>query len=157
IVSRGMLRTASSIASGSAVKISIQISPEMIPSFRVIAFYYTDVDIIADSVWVDVEGWCEGKLEINLNGNHNYEPEDSAELGIDVGTQNAKVALLVVDKAIYALGSRNKLTPKQVFRSMQSYDLGCSYGGGENTAAVFNDAGLAFISHSNTIRSMMRK
>ncbi|XP_048008850.1 complement C4-B-like isoform X9 [Megalobrama amblycephala] len=157
IVSRGMLRTASSIASGSAVKISIQISPEMIPSFRVIAFYYTDVDIIADSVWVDVEGWCEGKLEINLNGNHNYEPEDSAELGIDVGTQNAKVALLVVDKAIYALGSRNKLTPKQVFRSMQSHDMGCSYGGGENAAAVFNDAGLAFISHSNTIRSMMRK
>ncbi|XP_077065348.1 complement C4-like [Siphateles boraxobius] len=158
IVSRGMLRTASSVASGSAVKISIQISPDMIPSFRVIAFYYdTDGDIIADSVWVDIEGRCEGKLEIKLNGNHNYEPEDSAELDIDVGTQNAKVALLVVDKTIYALGSQNKLTPKQVFTSMKSYDLGCSYGGGENTAAVFNDAGLAFISHSTTIRSMMRK
>lgn len=45
----------------------------------------------------------------------------------------------------------------KVFASMKSYDLGCSYGGGENTAAVFNDAGLAFISHSTTIRSMMRK
>ncbi|XP_039530527.1 complement C4-B [Pimephales promelas] len=158
IVSRGMLRTASSVASGSTVKISIGISPEMIPSFRVISFYYdTDGDIIADSVWVDVENRCEGKLEIKLNGNHNYQPDDSAELDIDVGTQNAKVALLVVDKAIYALGSQNKLTPKQVFTSMQSYDLGCSYGGGENTAAVFNDAGLAFISHSTTIRSMMRK
>ncbi|KAK9960652.1 hypothetical protein ABG768_008497 [Culter alburnus] len=158
IVSRGILRKASSVASGSVIKISIQISPEMIPSFRVITFYYdTDGDIIADSVWVDVKDRCEGKLEINLNGNHNYEPEDTAELDIDVGTQNAKVALLVVDKAIYALGSQNKLTPKQVFRSMQSYDLGCSYGGGENTAAVFNDAGLAFISHSTTIRSMMRK
>lgn len=71
IVSRGMLRTASSIASGSAVKISIQISPEMIPSFRVIAFYYTDVDIIADSVWVDVEGWCEGKVNSNQTQNQN--------------------------------------------------------------------------------------
>ncbi|KAK7157442.1 hypothetical protein R3I93_008812 [Phoxinus phoxinus] len=158
IVSRGMLRTASSVASGSAVKISIQISPEMTPSFRVIAFYYdTDGDIVADSVWVDIEDKCEGKLEIKLNGNHNYGPGDSAELDIDVGTQDAKVALLVVDKAIYALGSQNKLTPKQVFTSMQSYDLGCSFGGGENTAAVFNDAGLAFISHSTTIRSMMRK
>lgn len=54
------------------------------------------------------------QLEIKLNRNQNYQPEDSAELDIDVGTQNAKVALLVVDKAIYALGSQNKLTPKQV-------------------------------------------
>uniref|UniRef100_A0A673NBC1 Complement C4-like n=1 Tax=Sinocyclocheilus rhinocerous TaxID=307959 RepID=A0A673NBC1_9TELE len=152
ILSRGMLRSASSVASGSEVKISIHISPEMIPSFRVIAFYYdTNGDIIADSVWVDVEDKCEGKLK--LHGYHKYQPDDTAELDIDVGTQkNAKVALLVVDKAIYALGAQNKLTPKQVFTSMQSYDLGCSYAGGENTAAVFNDAGLAFISHSTTIR-----
>uniref|UniRef100_A0A671R434 Complement C4-like n=1 Tax=Sinocyclocheilus anshuiensis TaxID=1608454 RepID=A0A671R434_9TELE len=159
ILSRGMLRSASSVASGSEVKISIHISPEMIPSFRVIAFYYdTNGDIIADSVWVDVEDKCEGKLELKLHGYHKYHPDDTAELDIDVGTQkNTKVALLVVDKAIYALGAQNKLTPKQVFTSMQSYDLGCSYAGGENTAAVFNDAGLAFISHSTTIRSMMRK
>lgn len=44
----------------------------------------------------------------------------------------------------------------QVFSSMQSYDLGCSYGGGGNTAAVFNDAGLTFISHSETVKSQMR-
>ncbi|XP_016122729.1 complement C3-like [Sinocyclocheilus grahami] len=159
ILSRGMLRSASSVASSSEVKIAIHISPEMIPSFRVIGFYYdTNGDIIADSVWVDVEDKCEGKLELKLHGYHKYQPDDTAELDIDVGTQkNAKVALLVVDKAIYALGAQNKLTPKQVFTSMQSYDLGCSYAGGENTAAVFNDAGLAFISHSTTIRSMMRK
>nr|BAB03285.1 complement C4-2 [Cyprinus carpio] len=159
ILSRGMLRSASSAASGSVVKKSIRISPEMIPSFRVIAYYYdTNGDAIANSVWVDVEDKCEGKLEIKLHGNHNYQPDDTAELDIDVGTQkNAKVALLVVDKAIYALGAQNKLTPKQVFTAMQSYDLGCSYGSGENAAAVFNDAGLAFISHSTSFRSMMRK
>uniref|UniRef100_A0A8C1U0V1 Complement 4B (Chido blood group) n=1 Tax=Cyprinus carpio TaxID=7962 RepID=A0A8C1U0V1_CYPCA len=155
ILSRGMLRSASSAASGSVVKISIRISPEMIPSFRVIAYYYdTNGDAIANSVWVDVEDKCEGKVHISLF-NSFY---DTAELDIDVGTQkNAKVALLVVDKAIYALGAQNKLTPKQVFTAMQSYDLGCSYGSGENAAAVFNDAGLAFISHSTSFRSMMRK
>ncbi|RXN26002.1 complement C4-like protein [Labeo rohita] len=158
ILSRGMLRSAKSEASGSVVKTIINISPEMIPSFRVIAFYYdTNGDIIADSVWVDVEDKCEGKLQITLQDHRQYQPEDTAVLDINVGKQNAKVALLVVDKAVYALGAQNKLTPKQVFTSMQSYDLGCSYEGGENTAAVFNDAGLAFISHSSTIRSMMRK
>ncbi|KAK2903268.1 hypothetical protein Q8A67_007981 [Cirrhinus molitorella] len=159
ILSRGMLRSATSQASSSVVKAFIDIRPEMIPSFRVIAFFYdTNGDIIADSIWMDVEDKCEGKLEIKLQGHHEYEPESTAELGINVGTQeNARVALLVVDKAVYALGAQNKLTPKQVFTSMQSYDLGCSYGGGENAAAVFNDAGLTFISHSTTTRSMMRK
>ena len=44
----------------------------------------------------------------------------------------------------------------KVFSSMQSYDLGCSYGGGSDTAAVFNQAGLTFIS-SGTMKSDMRK
>lgn len=37
------------------------------------------------------------------------------DLNIDVEDQaNAQVALLAVDKAIYALNAQNKLTPKQV-------------------------------------------
>ena len=39
---------------------------------------------------------------------------------------------------------------------MQSYDLGCSYGGGSDTASVLNDAGLSFISNSHVL-SRMRK
>ncbi|KAI7806480.1 putative complement C4 [Triplophysa rosa] len=158
-LSRGSLREARSVDSSSLVKIHILITPEMIPSFRLIGFYYnTGGDIIADSVWVDVKDTCGGKLEVKLRDDHQHQPGDSADLEVDVGNQeDATVALLVVDKGIYALGTQNKLILKQVFASMQSYDLGCSYGGGENTAAVFNDAGLAFISHSTTVRSMMRK
>uniref|UniRef100_A0A674EAJ4 Complement C4B (Chido/Rodgers blood group) n=1 Tax=Salmo trutta TaxID=8032 RepID=A0A674EAJ4_SALTR len=44
----------------------------------------------------------------------------------------------------------------EVFSSMQSYDLGCSYGGGSDTASVLNDAGLSFISNSHVL-SKMRK
>ena len=37
----------------------------MIPSFRLIGFYYLqNGDIIADSVWVDVEDVCEAKLKV---------------------------------------------------------------------------------------------
>ncbi|XP_052002681.1 complement C4-like [Xyrauchen texanus] len=159
VLSRGTLKEAKSVASSSLVKIGIHLSLDMIPFFRVIGYYYdTNGDIIADSVWVDAEDMCEGKLSIKLDDSKQYQPGKPVDLEVNVGTQkNAKVALLVVDKAIYALGTQNKLTPKQVFASMQSYDLGCSYGGGENTAAVFNDAGLTFISHSTTIRSRMRK
>ncbi|TFJ95493.1 DEAD/DEAH box helicase [Platysternon megacephalum] len=38
---------------------------------------------------------------------------------------------------------------------MNSYDLGCSVGGGANSAQVFNDVGLAFI--SDTIKSHFRQ
>ncbi|XP_062848634.1 complement C4-B [Trichomycterus rosablanca] len=159
ILSKGTLRKSGSIKVRIEAKINIPISTDMVPSYRLIGYYYnTNGDIIADSVWVDVKDLCEGKIEVTKKeSQNNYSPGDPVDLNIDVGNQRGtKVALLAVDKAIYALNSQNKLTPKQVFSSMQSYDLGCSYGGGLNTAAVFNDAGLAFISHSQTVRSQMR-
>uniref|UniRef100_A0AAY5E855 Complement 4B (Chido blood group) n=1 Tax=Electrophorus electricus TaxID=8005 RepID=A0AAY5E855_ELEEL len=142
VLNKGILKKTSSLIAADLTKISLAVSSDMTPSFRLIGYYYdTNGEIIADSVWVDVKDVCEGKV------NHNFAST----------LHDARVALLAVDKAIYALNAQNKLTPKQVFSSMQSYDLGCSYGGGTDTAAVFNGAGLAFISHSQTVRSQMRR
>lgn len=59
------------------------------------------------------------KFEVKLKqkaGHHQYRPGDSADLEVDMGNQeDATVALLIVDKAIYALGTQNKLTSKQVW------------------------------------------
>uniref|UniRef100_A0A8B9J7X7 Complement 4B (Chido blood group) n=1 Tax=Astyanax mexicanus TaxID=7994 RepID=A0A8B9J7X7_ASTMX len=156
VVSKGAVVNSGSLeAKNVLTKTNILFSPNMIPSFRLIGYYYhSDGELVADSVWVDVEDACEGMVDDVSN---SYIPGTFIPLKIDVGKQRARVALLTVDKAIYALNAQNKLTPKQVFTSMQSYDLGCSYGGGVNTAAVFNDAGLAFISDSKTIKSQMRK
>uniref|UniRef100_A0A3B3SW33 Complement C4B (Chido/Rodgers blood group) n=1 Tax=Paramormyrops kingsleyae TaxID=1676925 RepID=A0A3B3SW33_9TELE len=134
----------------SVARSSILVGSDLIPSFRVIGYYYNQAgDIIADSLWVDVKDVCEGKSQ--------HTPGSKANLDIELEGQKAKVALLAVDKAIYALNAQNKLTPKQVFASMESYDLGCSYGGGWDTADVFNDAGLSFISHPKAATSRMRK
>ncbi|KAG5856595.1 hypothetical protein ANANG_G00009580 [Anguilla anguilla] len=156
VLSRGELRKSEKVRTGEVTRIMLPISSDLTPSFRLIAYYYNQGgDIIADSVWVDVKDVCAGK--ISLSSGTPYPPGSKAELHIDLQGQKAKVALLAVDKAIYALNVQNKLTPKQVFASMQSYDLGCSYSGGYDTAAVFNNAGLSFISHSSTSRSQMRK
>ncbi|XP_072536742.1 complement C4-B [Salminus brasiliensis] len=160
VVSKGVVVQSGSLEAEHLTKKDILVTPNMIPSFRLIGYYYhSNGEVVADSVWVDVKDVCEGTLEITQKElTEHYGPGDSIPLNINVGTQtDASVALLAVDKAIYALNAQNKLTPKQVFSSMQSYDLGCSYGGGANTAAVFNDAGLAFISHSSTVKSQMRK
>uniref|UniRef100_A0AAZ3PT90 Complement 4B (Chido blood group) n=1 Tax=Oncorhynchus tshawytscha TaxID=74940 RepID=A0AAZ3PT90_ONCTS len=160
VLSRGVLTKQGSVKSGDLTKVQLPITPDMTPSFRLIGYYYDQKgDIITDSVWVDVDDACEGTVKVSEHkGFHLYEylPGNTAKLEIDLNGQRAKVALLAVDKAIYALNAHNRLTPKQVFWSMQSYDLGCSYGGGSDTASVLNDAGLSFISNSHVL-SRMRK
>uniref|UniRef100_A0A667Y8N2 Complement C4B (Chido/Rodgers blood group) n=1 Tax=Myripristis murdjan TaxID=586833 RepID=A0A667Y8N2_9TELE len=144
MVSRGILVKHGSLRSGTVTKDNLPITPDMAPSFRLIGYYYNKHgDVIADSVRVDVEDMCQEKLRINNNAG-----QSTAELIIDLPDEKAKVALLAVDKAIYALKADNKLTAKQVFSSMQSYDLGCSYGGGADPESTINDAGLTFISRS---------
>uniref|UniRef100_A0A8C7PKM7 Complement 4B (Chido blood group) n=1 Tax=Oncorhynchus mykiss TaxID=8022 RepID=A0A8C7PKM7_ONCMY len=155
VFSRGVLTKQGSVKSGDLTKVQLPITPDMTPSFRLIGYYYDQKgDIITDSVWVDVDDACEGTVKVKSKD--EYLPGNTAKLEIDLNGQKAKVALLAVDKAIYALNAQNKLTPKQVFSSMQSYDLGCSYGGGSDTASVLNDAGLSFISNSHVL-SRMRK
>uniref|UniRef100_A0AAZ3SDX2 Complement 4B (Chido blood group) n=1 Tax=Oncorhynchus tshawytscha TaxID=74940 RepID=A0AAZ3SDX2_ONCTS len=155
VLSRGVLTKQGSVKSGDLTKVQLPITPDMTPSFRLIGYYYDQKgDIITDSVWVDVDDACEGTVKVKSKD--EYLPGNTAKLEIDLNGQRAKVALLAVDKAIYALNAHNRLTPKQVFWSMQSYDLGCSYGGGSDTASVLNDAGLSFISNSHVL-SRMRK
>lgn len=147
--SRGILIKDGSLRIGSSVKNNLLITPDMVPSFRLIGYFYNQHgDIIADSVWVDVRDECEIKVKVEQKG--LSEPGRPSVLNFDLHGQRAKVALLAVDKAFYALNTDNKLTAKQVFSSMQSYDLGCSYGGGSNPASVLTDAGLSFVTQSES-------
>ncbi|XP_063055865.1 complement C4-B [Engraulis encrasicolus] len=156
IFSKGELRHKGSERATSLTLTQIQVSHDMVPSFRLVAyFYHPSGDIISNSIWVDVQDACQGTISLSRSGGSPH-PGKSTKVTIDLGGQAATVALLAVDKAIYGVSSSNKLTPKQVFSSMQSYDLGCSYGGGSDTAAVFNDAGLAFISSSTSNHQISR-
>ncbi|KAL2083916.1 hypothetical protein ACEWY4_019434 [Coilia grayii] len=155
IFSKGELRDSGSEKASALTQTQIPISHDMVPSFRLLAyFYHPNGDIISNSIWVDVQDACKGTISLS-HSEPTPEPGKSTKVTIDLGGQKATVALLGVDKAIYGVNSPNKLTPKQVFSSMQSYDLGCSYGGGSDTAAVFNQAGLSFIS-SSSMKSQMR-
>uniref|UniRef100_A0A4W6D2J7 Complement C4B (Chido/Rodgers blood group) n=1 Tax=Lates calcarifer TaxID=8187 RepID=A0A4W6D2J7_LATCA len=150
VLSRGTIIKHGSLPFGSSVKQNLQITPDMVPSFRLIGYFYNQRgDIISDSVWVDVRDECEIKVEVERKG--PFKPGRQSVLEFNLHGQRAKVALLAVDKAIYALNADNKLTGKQVFSAMQSYDLGCSYsGGGSDTTSVLRDAGLAFVSQSQS-------
>ncbi|KAI4810748.1 hypothetical protein KUCAC02_013679 [Chaenocephalus aceratus] len=147
VFSRGILINQGSVSLGTSVRQNLQITSDMVPFFRLIGYYYNqNGDIIADSVWVDVMDECQIKAKVETKG--PFEPGKQSVLEIDLHGQRAKVALLAVDKAFYGLNADNKLTAKQVFSSMQSFDHGCTYGGGADPASVLTDAGLSFFSQS---------
>ncbi|XP_033983582.1 complement C4-B [Trematomus bernacchii] len=149
VFSRGILIKQGSVSLGTSVGKNLQITSDMVPSFRLIGYYYNqNDDIIADSVWVDVMDECQIKAKVETKG--PFKPGKQSVLEFDLHGQRAKVALLAVDKAFYGLNADNKLTAKQVFSSMQSSDLGCTYGGGANPGSVLTDAGLSFFSQSDS-------
>ncbi|CAK6960493.1 complement C4-B isoform X1 [Scomber scombrus] len=150
VLSRGVIIKTNFVPLGKSVKSNLKITADMVPSFRLIGYFYSqNGDIIADSMWVDVRDECE--ITVKVDPKAPFTPGKGATLEFDLHGESAKVALLAVDKAFYALKADNKLTAKQVFSSMQSYDLGCSYGGGSNPASVLTDAGLSFVSQSSSV------
>ncbi|XP_030606146.1 complement C4-like [Archocentrus centrarchus] len=156
VLSRGSLIKEGSLQLGITVKHNLLITPDMVPSFRVIGYYHNaNNQLIADSVWVDVRDECELNVKVQLKG--PFEPKAKSKIEFDLQGHRAKVALLAVDKAFYALNADNKLTTKQVFSTMNSYDLGCSYGGGYDSESVLLDAGLAAVSNDLSVQSKMQE
>ncbi|NWX24655.1 CO4 protein, partial [Aegotheles bennettii] len=156
VVAKGQAEVLGRVSSSNKV-INLRITKKMVPAFRFLAYYFIAnkgrQEIVADSVWVDVKDVCEGKIKVRT-GQETYEPTDRINLMIEMD-HGGTVALAVVDKAVFSLNKKNKLTAKKVFNAMNSYDLGCSAGGGADSAQVFTDLGLAFL--SNTIKSEVRE
>ncbi|NXO53601.1 CO4 protein, partial [Aramus guarauna] len=156
VVAKGHTELLGRVSSSNKI-INLSITEKMVPAFRFLAYYFIAnegrQEIIADSVWVDVMDVCEGKIKVRTE-QETYEPTDKIDLQIETDHAGT-VALAVVDKAVFILNKKNKLTAKKVFKAMNSYDLGCSPGGGADTVQVFTDVGLAFL--SDTIKSNVRE
>lgn len=49
--------------------VNVKVSVDMVPSFRLVAYYFTGSaskeNIVADSVWVDVKDVCKGKVKMS--------------------------------------------------------------------------------------------
>ncbi|KAL6471424.1 hypothetical protein MHYP_G00200740 [Metynnis hypsauchen] len=145
VVSKGKVVKVGSVQRTDLTSISLPFSADMVPSFHLLAYCYIEPEgtrIVADSVWVDVKDVCKGKIEIaplsELKPAQAFDVLVSTEL-------DSKVALSAVDSAVYILNKRNKLSPQKMFEYMNSYDLACSIGGGEDSSSVLQRIGLTFI------------
>ncbi|XP_059552917.1 complement C3-like isoform X2 [Myotis daubentonii] len=132
------------------VVLPLTITTEFIPSFRLVAYYTLNKgsqrEVVADSVWVDVMDSCVGTLVVKSamkEEKHQHLPGQQISLKIE-GNQGARVGLVAVDKGVFVLNKKNRLTQKKIWDTVEKADIGCTPGSGKNYAGVFTDAGLAF-------------
>ncbi|XP_070272053.1 complement C3-like [Myotis yumanensis] len=132
------------------VVLPLTITTEFIPSFRLVAYYTLNKggqrEVVADSVWVDVKDSCVGTLVVKSamkEEKHQHLPGQQISLKIE-GNQGARVGLVAVDKGVFVLNKKNRLTQKTIWDTVEKADIGCTPGSGKNYAGVFTDAGLAF-------------
>ncbi|XP_053333009.1 complement C3-like [Clarias gariepinus] len=131
----------------SLVTLSLPVTKELVPSFRVVAYYHIgSSEVVSDSIWVDVKDTCMGTLKLDVRESLNvkkvFEPSDEFHL-IVTGDPKAKVGLVAVDKAVFVL-NKNRLTQTKVWDIIEKHDTGCTAGSGKESMGVFYDAGLLF-------------
>uniref|UniRef100_A0A8D0AAI4 NTR domain-containing protein n=1 Tax=Sander lucioperca TaxID=283035 RepID=A0A8D0AAI4_SANLU len=145
LVKNGRFKTRGQIL----ISLTVTVTKEMLPSFRIIAYYHTNGnEVVSDSVWVDVKDSCMGSLRLeSSNPSPSYEPLRMFGLKV-TGDPGATVGLVAVDKGVYVLNNKHRLTQKKVWDIVEKYDTGCTPGGGKDGMGVFYDAGLLF--ESNT-------
>ncbi|XP_063150450.1 complement C3 [Candoia aspera] len=134
------------IAGQNLVTMTLRVTPELIPAFRFVAYYEVgNNEIVADSVWVDVKDTCMGTLVVkgaSARDNRIHEPGDSMKIKLE-GDPNARVGLVAVDKAVYVLNKKHKISQTKIWDTVEKSDIGCTAGSGVNQLGVFEDAGLA--------------
>ncbi|XP_067829822.1 complement C3-like isoform X2 [Heptranchias perlo] len=133
----------------------LPITQDMVPYFRIVAYYVVDDNgrqrIIADSLQVGVESLCDTKFQVDSALNKHGE---SYQLLFSVQSDSAaKVFVQAVDTRLKGLNKQDTINAKMVFDTMDSYDLGSSYGSGNDTLGVFKDSGMNLYSNLMTLPS----
>ncbi|XP_066516756.1 complement C3-like [Hoplias malabaricus] len=128
----------------SLITLSLPVTKDMIPSFRVVAYYHTKAaEVVSDSVWVEMKDTCMGTLKVEVKDHKStYQPGERFGLKI-TGDPGAKVGLVAVDKGVFVL-NKNRLTQEKVWSIIEKHDTGCTAGSGKDSMGVFYDAGLLF-------------
>ncbi|XP_068929888.1 complement C5 [Petaurus breviceps papuanus] len=134
--------------------LNIPITQDMVPSARLLVYYLVTgenrAELVADSVWLDVEEKCGNDLQVQLSRNEKaFTPRQILSLNL-VTQENSWVALSAMDMAVY--GVKGKLKSKNVKSAMRIFeksDLGCGAGGGQDSTDVFHLAGLTFLTNAN--------
>ncbi|XP_067896208.1 complement C3-like [Heterodontus francisci] len=147
VLNKGKLLHFERIRRSANTSFSIMITKDMVPYFRIVAYYIININnkknIVSDSVRVEVENHCNSKFQIQPA---LYTDNDQRDLLLSVFSDSVSdVYVQALDTQLYG-PSKDMNTLQKAFYRKDFYDFGSSYGGGKNTVGVFEDAGLRLIS-----------
>ncbi|XP_063066006.1 complement C3-like [Engraulis encrasicolus] len=126
----------------------ITVTKDMVPSFRIVAYFHVGSEVVSDSVWVDVKDTCMGELKVEpSHPKAVYSPRQSFNLKI-TGDPGARVGLVAVDKGVYVLNNKHRLTQTKIWDIVEKMDFACTAGSGQDGMGVFHDAGLLMMTSS---------
>ncbi|PKK24270.1 complement component 5 [Columba livia] len=133
--------------------LTFQITQEMVPSARLIVYYIVmgeeAAELVADSIWLNVEQKCGNSLDIRLQSSKEILKPAEA-ISLDMKTEfSSFVALSSIDKAVYGVTASGKRAMEKIMLHLEKSDLGCGAGGGRNNIDVFRMAGLTFLTNAN--------
>uniref|UniRef100_A0A8C2ABR3 Complement component 5 n=1 Tax=Cyprinus carpio TaxID=7962 RepID=A0A8C2ABR3_CYPCA len=159
ILSRGKVVQFDTVkwSGGKNQNLNIKITPDMVPSARLVVYYVLygeeKAELVADSTWIDVKAKCVNNLNVDIsvrNSEYVFKPKDKLELRVSTNSrEESLVAFSAVDTALYNLKSNDKDPLKKVLQHVERSDLGCGRGGGKNNADVFERVGLMVITNAN--------
>ncbi|XP_039620206.1 complement C5 [Polypterus senegalus] len=135
--------------------LNFQVTSDMVPSARLLVYYIVTgeniAELVADSVWMDVQEECVNNLKVTLSSkNLDYEPKMKMDLTID-SQPHSYVALSSMDKAVHSIRTQSKSSMLKVLDDIEkSSDRGCGGGGGKDASDVFNLVGLSFMTNANS-------
>uniref|UniRef100_A0A672GY97 Anaphylatoxin-like domain-containing protein n=1 Tax=Salarias fasciatus TaxID=181472 RepID=A0A672GY97_SALFA len=138
IVSRGQLVKFKRFKTQGQVLIArnIPITKEILPSFRVVAYYHTDDEVVSDSVWVDAKDSCMGSVRCAYFLQQSlYDVKERKYQFIFISHLFAPL--------LFVFSS-------QVWDKVENHDTGCTPGGGKDSMGVFYDAGLLFVTNTGS-------
>ncbi|XP_072005897.1 complement C3-like isoform X2 [Engystomops pustulosus] len=144
VLSRGQIVTMGRQERGSGqslVTVPLVITEQLLPSFRIVAYYTVGDELVSDSLWVDVVDDCMGTLKLS-GRKATAEPGEPISLTLRAD-HNATVVLVAVDKAVYVMNNNYRMTQSKMWSTVEDSDIGCSPGSGADNMGVFYDAGLA--------------
>ncbi|KAK7930619.1 hypothetical protein WMY93_007014 [Mugilogobius chulae] len=153
VLNKGRILKSKRLNVASQVEIvdSLSVTPDMMPSFRVVAFYSLpwtrEEEVVSDSIYVDVTDSCAKKVKVGPEGRYSdLLPGKTLSLMVQA-EPGSIVSLVAVDNSVFLL-RKDRLTQSKVWGVVQQADLGCSRGGGANAKGVFSDAGLLFFTNT---------
>ncbi|XP_067416526.1 A.superbus venom factor 1-like isoform X2 [Emydura macquarii macquarii] len=133
------------------VTMSLPITPDLLPSFRIVAYYHVgQEEIVADAVWVDLQDTCMGTLAVKVVPDMDsglYTPGAPIKIKVE-GDAGTRVRLVTLDKGVYIRNKQYRIAQTKIWDTIEKSDIGCGPGSGKDGLGVFADAGLALATNT---------